>query len=140
MNDNSFEQLKKNIAHHYRHLYRLQELHMRETGKRFPTCTVGPEKIPHYRKDCEIYTHEDMPDVEVHYKIVNDVDVCDITVNGQNVSDPFYDMIYASRSWEYEIEKHLELKAKDDREDCIIESFLVSRSDAFDCLRVRRQA
>ena len=124
MNGNQFQQLKDNLAHHYRMIMHLQAKHRAETGRDFCPAEIGAIEIPAHRSGCEIYTPDDAQEIEVHYTDdkENGIYINDIMINGQEMSETVYNFL-AERDWESEIEAVLTMRAEESRDDKLIESF-----------------
>ena len=124
MTDKWFAQLKENLRHHYRMILSMQEKYRSETGHEFCPAGIGKIETPVHRRGCETYTPDDAPEIEVYYSTDPDtgVDIHDILVNGQEVSEPVYDLL-AERDWETEIDAFLTERAESARQDALIEAW-----------------
>lgn len=131
MNDAAFSKLEDNLAHYYRMILALQDKYRAETGHDFCPACIGKIETPAHRRCCEVYTPADAPEIEVYYSTDQDtgVDIHDIMVNGQEVSEPVYDLL-AERDWETEIDAFLTERAEGARQDTLIEAWEIRQLSA----------
>lgn len=133
MRNNEFDQLKKDLAHHYRMIAHLQRKYTAETGQAFCPAGIGEYALPKYCSGCDVYTPETSPEIEVYYKAIDpDIgpEIYNITIHGQEISESLYDHICINRELEGEIEEYLSTISIEAKEDKIIELFETKKMES----------